>query len=208
LGDSALVEVDAYNNRKFKGVVTQIASSNTTAGQSTATSTSNDVTNYKVHIRLLRSSYSDLFDPVHPKSWPFRPGMNASADIQTRTKANVLSASINAVTTREKGTDNAVGGKDDKDQNDNNNNNNQNNDSKTKPASDLDEVVFVLQPDGKVKKTLVKTGIQDINNIEVLEGLKTGDEIVVAPYNVISKSLKDGMKVKVVPKDKLFEVKK
>ena len=210
LGDSALVEVDAYNDRKFKGIVTQIASSNTTAGQSsTATSTSNDVTNYKVHIRLLPESYKDLFDPAHPKNWPFRPGMNASADIQTRTKTNVLSAAINAVTTREKGTDNAVRTKDDKDENkDNNNNDNQTDDNKTKSSTDLDEVVFVLQPDGKVKKTIVKTGIQDINNIEISEGLKAGDEIVVAPYNVISKSLKDGIKVKVVPKDKLFEVKK
>jgi HlyD family secretion protein len=210
LGDSALVEVDAYNNRKFKGIVTQIASSNTTAGQaSSGTSTSNDVTNYKVHIRLLPSSYNDLFDPQHPKNWPFRPGMNASADIQTRTKTNVLAAAINAVTTREKGTDNTVGGNDDKNQNsDNNNNNNQSDDSKTKSSTDLDEVVFVLQPDGKVKKTVVKTGIQDINNIEIVEGLKAGQEIVVAPYNVISKTLKDGMKVQVVPKDKLFEVKK
>jgi len=207
LGDSALVEVDAYNNRKFKGIVTQIASSNTTAGQSSASGTSNDVTNYKVHIRLLPSSYSDLFDPAHPKNWPFRPGMNASADIQTRTKSNVLSAAINAVATREKGTDNVVGGKDDNDQN-KDNNNNQKDDSKTNSSTDLDEVVFVLQPDGKVKKKIVKTGIQDINNIEILDGLKPGDEIVVAPYNVISKSLKDGMKVKVVPKDKLFEVKK
>ncbi len=100
LGDSALVEVDAYNNRKFKGLVTQIASSNTTA--SSAAATSNDVTNYKVHIRLLRESYNDLFDRSRPRIFPFRPGMNASADIQTRTKANVLSTSINAVTTREK----------------------------------------------------------------------------------------------------------
>lgn len=209
LGDSALVEVDAYNNRKFKGVVTQIASSNTTASQSSSTTSSNDVTNYKVHIRLLRDSYKDLFDPAHPKSWPFRPGMNASADIQTRTKTNVLSAAINAVTTREKGTDNVVGGNDNKDQNkDNNNNNSQNDDSKAQSSTDLDEVVFILQPDGKVKKAVVKTGIQDINNIEITEGLKAGDEVVVAPYNVISKTLKDGTKVKVVPKDKLFEVKK
>ena len=55
---------------------------------------------------------------------------------------------------------------------------------------------------------MVKTGIQDISNIEVAQGLKVGDEIVVSPYNVISKTLKDGTKVKVVPKDKLFEVKK
>ncbi|HEX6426237.1 MAG TPA: efflux RND transporter periplasmic adaptor subunit [Niastella sp.] len=205
LGDSALVEVDAYNNRKFKGLVTQIASSNTTA--SSAASTSNDVTNYKVHIRLLRESYKDLFDPARPKSFPFRPGMNASADIQTRTKANVLSAAINAVSTREKGTDKVVGGDDkDKDKDKNKENNSQEENKTT--STDLDEVVFVMQPDGKVKKVVVKTGIQDINNIEVTEGLKVGDEIVVAPYNVISKTLKDGTKVKVVPKDKLFEVKK
>jgi len=203
LGDSALVEVDAYNNRKFKGIVTQIASSNTTASSSSASS--NDVTNYKVHIRLLRESYKDLFDPTHPKNFPFRPGMNASADIQTRTKANVLSAAINAVSTREKGTDKVVG--DDKDKDKNKDENSQDAD-KSKNAADLDEVVFILQPDGKVKKAVVKTGIQDINNIEITQGLKAGDEIVVAPYNVISKTLKDGTKVKVVPKDKLFEVKK
>lgn len=202
LGDSALVEVDAYNNRKFKGLVTQIASSNTTASAATS---SNDVTNYKVHIRLLRESYNDLFDPARPKNFPFRPGMNASADIQTRTKANVLSAAINAVSTREKGTDNVVGG-DDKDK-DKKKENDSKEEGKT-ASTDLDEVVFVMQKDGKVKKVVVKTGIQDINNIEVTEGLKAGDEIVVAPYNVISKTLKDGTKVKVVPKDKLFEVKK
>jgi HlyD family secretion protein len=204
LGDSALVEVDAYNNRKFKGLVTQIASSNTTA--SAAASSSNDVTNYKVHIRLLRESYSDLFDAARPRNFPFRPGMNASADIQTRTKANVLSASINAVTTREKGTDKVVGA-DDKDKEEKNKEKGSQEENKT-TSTDLDEVVFVLQKDGKVKKVVVKTGIQDINNIEVTEGLKVGDEIIVAPYNVISKTLKDGTKVKVVPKDKLFEVKK
>jgi HlyD family secretion protein len=203
MGDSALVEIDAYNNRKFKGLVTQIASSNTTAASSSATTSSNDVTNYKVHIRLLRESYKDLIDPERPRRFPFRPGMNASADIQTRTKANVLSAAINAVSTREKGTDNVAGENKDKDKKENNA------DDDTKPAStDLDEVVFVLKPDGTVKKVVVKTGIQDINYIEVTEGLKAGDEIVVAPYNVISKTLKEGTKVKVVPKDKLFEVKK
>jgi HlyD family secretion protein len=203
LGDSALVEIDAYNNRKFKGLVTQIASSNTTA--SAAASTSNDVTNYKVHIRLLRESYNDLFDQKRPRYFPFRPGMNASADIQTRTKANVLSTSINAVTTREKGTDNVVGN--DKDKEERNKEKGAQEDANG-TSTDLDEVVFVLQKDGKVKKVVVNTGIQDINNIEVTQGLKAGDEIIVAPYNVISKTLKDGTKVKVVPKDKLFEAKK
>jgi HlyD family secretion protein len=203
LGDSALVEIDAYNNRKFKGLVTQIASSNTTASQ--AASSSNDVTNYKVHIRLLRESYNDLFDPARPGRFPFRPGMNASADIQTRTKANVIAANINAVSTREKGTDKVVGN--DKDKEEKDKERGQQEESKS-TAGDLDEVVFVLQKDGTVKKVVVKTGIQDISNIEVTQGLKVGDEIVVSPYNVISKTLKDGTKVKVVPKDKLFEVKK
>jgi HlyD family secretion protein len=203
LGDSALVEIDAYNNRKFKGLVTQIASSNTTASTSSAATSSNDVTNYKVHIRLLRESYQDLFDPSRPRYFPFRPGMNASADIQTRTKTNVIAANINAVSTREKGTDKVIGEDKDKDKPKDNSQ-----DQAKTTSTDLDEVVFVLQKDGTVKKIVVKTGIQDINNIEVTEGLKAGDEIVVAPYNIISKTLKDGTKVKVVPKDKLFEVKK
>jgi HlyD family secretion protein len=203
MGDSALIEIDAYSNRKFKGIVTKIASSNTTAGSVAATATTNDVTNYKVHIRILPSSYKDLLDPSKPKKFPFRPGMNASADIQTTTKPNVIAASINAVTTREKGTDN-VANKDQEKKPDEG----IQQEAKTGIGSDLDEVVFVLQPGGTVKRVKVRTGIQDINYIEVLGGLKEGDEIITAPYNVISKTLKDGMKVKVVPADKLFEVKK
>jgi HlyD family secretion protein len=63
----------------------------------------------------------------------------------------------------------------------------------------------VLQKDETVKKVVVKTGIQDINYIQILSGLKPGEEVVIGPYNAISKKLKTGMKVKVVPKDKLFE---
>ncbi len=110
LGDTALIEVDAYNNRKFRGIVTQIASSVTTARGSTTTVSTNDVTNYKVHIRLSPDSYKDLIDPKHSRHFPFRPGMSASADIQTRTHKDVLSIPINAVATREKNTDNAVVG--------------------------------------------------------------------------------------------------
>jgi HlyD family secretion protein len=58
-----------------------------------------------------------------------------------------------------------------------------------------------------VKKAIVKSGIQDLNYIEILSGLKGEEEVVMGPYNAISKTLKDGMKVKVVPKDKLFEKK-
>jgi HlyD family secretion protein len=68
--------------------------------------------------------------------------------------------------------------------------------------------VFVLQKDNKVKQVKVKTGIQDLNNIEILEGLKEGDEVITGPYSTVSKTLKDGNLVTVVAKDKLFEDKK
>ena len=77
-------------------------------------------------------------------------------------------------------------------------------DVKAVNSDELEEVVFIRQQDGKVKKVIVTTGIQDITYIEILSGLKEGDEIVTGPYNAISKTLKDGAKVKVVPKDKLF----
>ena len=202
LGDSAMVEVDAYNNRKFKGVVTQIASSSATAAQ--PATTTNDVTNYKVYIRLSPESYKDLIDPSRPKAFPFRPGMTASADIYTKTKENILAVSINAVTTREKGTDNVANeNKDEKKPEEG-----LQESEKTGLSSDLDEVVFILQPDKTVRKVTVKTDIQDINYIEVVQGLQEGTEVITAPYNVISKMLKDGMKVQVVTKDKLFETKK
>lgn len=205
LGDSATIEVDAYNNRKFKGVVTQIASSNNGAASASASSNvSTDVTNYKVYIRIDPNSYKDLIDPTKKKSFPFRPGMSASADIQTKTHTNVLSIPINAVTTREKndstGNNKTPAAKPDNNQTavaDNNAGDN-----------DLDEVVFVMQPDGTVKKQIVKTGIQDINYIEVLDGLKEGDEVVTGPYDVVSKTLKSKDKVKVVPKSELFVGKK
>jgi HlyD family secretion protein len=202
LYDSALVEVEAYTGRKFKGVVSKIASSSTATGAQAA-ATTNDVTNYKVHIRLLRSSYADLIDPSKPRKFPFRPGMNASADIQTNTKENVLSAAINAVTTREPGTDKVVTAKKDEKQEAG-----VQEQTKNTLSAPVDEVVFVVQPDGTVKRVKVKTGVQDINHIEITEGLKGGEQVVVAPYNVVSKTLKDGMKVKVVPQDQLFEVKK
>jgi HlyD family secretion protein len=210
LGDSALIEVDAYNNRKFRGIVTQIASSVSTASGSTTTVSTNDVTNYKVHIRLSPDSYKDLIDPKHPKSFPFRPGMSASADIQTRTHPNVLSVPINAVATREKNTDNAVLGNTDATDNSGNNGNSDNNDNskndnKSASTGDLDEVVFVLQKGDTVKKVKVRTDIQDINYIEITDGLKEGDQVITGPYSVVSKTLKGGALVKVVPKDKLFE---
>ena len=203
LGDSAIIEVDAYTNRKFKGIVTQIASSSVNAGAAAQVSGTTDVTNYKVYIRLLPESYKDLLN-AGSKTFPFRPGMTASADIQTKRKPNVLAVEINAVTTREKGSDKVVTSSADE----NKEQGIDNEDSGNALSADLDEVVFVLKPDGTVKKVPVKTDIQDINHIEITSGIQAGDEVVVAPYNVISKTLKDGMKVMKTDKDKLFEVKK
>jgi len=201
LGDSALLEVDAYSTRKFKGIVTQIASSVTTASGATTTVSTNDVTNYKVHIRLSPDSYKDLIDPRRPKSFPFRPGMSASADIQTRTHVSVLSVPINTVSTREKGTDKSTQAEekkaDDKGPTDSK--------AVAPSMSDLDVVAFVLQPGDTVKKVKVRTDIQDINYIEIVDGLKEGDQVITGPYSIVNKTLKSGMKVKVVPKEKLFE---
>jgi len=201
IGDSVDIEVDAYNNRKFKGAVTQIASS---TKNSLTSQVSNDVTNYEVRIRLNPESYKDLIDPLKPKKFPFRPGMNASAEIRTKRIIDVLSVPITSVNARVKGSDKTAEDKkkDDKkakggDEADQQNEN--------VIADELEEVVFVMQPDGKVKKAVVKSGIQDINYIEIISGLNAGDEVVTGPYNAISKTLKDGTKVKVVPKDKLFE---
>ena len=208
LGDSANIEVDAYNNRKFRGIVTQIASSVASASSTTSSISANDVTNYKVHIRLSPDSYKDLYDPKKPKSFPFRPGMTASADIQTNTHFNVIAVPINSVTTRDKNADSLkkAGNTSNSKENDNKDNNDDN--SPKVSSGDLDEVVFLLQADATVKKAKVKTGLQDINYIEITDGLKEGSDVITGPYSTVSKILKDGTKVQVVSKDKLFEAKK
>jgi len=196
LGDSALIDIDAYSGRKFKGIVREIASSNNgAASASNLASTSNDVTQYKVYIRLLPESYTDL---LGKGTFPFRPGMSANVDIQTRRQANVLSVPINAVTTREKNDSTKIDTKKDE------------SNITTTSASDIDDldvIVFVKDSANKVKKYLVKTGIQDINYIEITSGLKVGQEVITGPYDVVSKTLKQGALVKVVDKKELFEKK-
>lgn len=195
IGDSAIIDIDAYSDRKFKGIVTQIASSNNGAAtQSSLTSTSSDVTQYKVYIRLLPESYMDL---IGNGSFPFKPGMSASADIQTKTQKNVLSVPINSVTTREKNDSVKVDKKKDDAV--------ISNQSSTTNTDDLEIVVFVKDALNKVEKVKVKTGIQDINYIEITGGLKEGDEVITGPYDVVSKTLKKNDEVKVVDKKDLFE---
>ena len=196
LGDTALVEVDAYNNRKFKGVVYKIANPVTAIS---GVSSSAEVANYKVHIRLLPEEYADLAKDNN--IFPFRPGMTASADIQTKSKRNVVTVPLNAVTTRDaKGegkstevTKSSANASTEK--------------APTTVDEDVSEVVFVLQKDNKVKLIKVKTDIQDLNFIEV-SGVKVGDKIITGPYSIVSKTLKEGSLVTVVTKEKLFEEKK
>ncbi len=195
IGDTALVEVDAYNNRKFKGIVYKIANPVSTATSALASST--EVANYKVHIRLFTDSYQDLIK--ENTKFPFRPGMTASADIQTKSKVNVISVPLNAVTTRDKegqGKDTKVSS-----------NTASNSEAPAKVEEELSEVIFVLQKDNKVKMVKVKTDIQDLNYIQV-EGVKVGDVVITGPYSTVSRSLKDGQLVKAVTKEKLFEEKK
>lgn len=94
IGDTADIEVDAYLNRKFKGLVTHIASSAVVEDQLT----SEQVTNFTVKIKILHGSYKDL---LHQDQHPFKPGMSASVDIQTDKRRGTLSVPIQAVTIRE-----------------------------------------------------------------------------------------------------------
>ena len=178
--DSVDIEVDAYLNRKFKGIVTEIANS----ANSSITASIDQVTNFKVKIRLLQDSYQDLIDLGNP--YPFRPGMSATVDIHTKRVTDVLSVPMQSVTTRLDIKNDSI-----KSLNDNK----------------LVEVVFVYS-DGKVKQRKVKTGIQDANYIQIIEGLEKGEEVISAPYNLISKLLTDGMLVKKTTAEELFKPKK
>lgn len=202
LNDTALVEVDAYLGRKFKGLVTEIANSANVAGGST-----DQVTNFSVKILLLESSYKDLIDSIAGKKYPFRPGMSATVDIQTETRKNVISVPIQAVTTRSLKNNTKDESKvADTAKPDGENEAVTTQDAKS-PEDKKVEVVFMYK-DGKVFKQPVKTGIQDSENIEITEGLKAGDEIVVAPFNAINKLLNDSSLVKKVDEKELFKVKK
>ena len=165
--DTASIEVDAYPNRKFTGVVTQIANSAKNIGSSVE-----QVTNFEVKILILPESYSDLI--VNGKN-PFRPGMSATASIQTDKKYNILTVPLQAITTR---TD--LKGDTTK---------------KSKLADEMLEQVFVIKADNTLEVREITTGIQDISNIEVVNGLKEGDKVVTGPYSAISKTLKAGTKV-------------
>ena len=172
IGDSTIVEVDAYLKKEFKGIVTEIA--NSAAG----TLAADQVTNFKVKVRILEESYKDLTEGKPETYSPFRPGMTATVDIITQKRKDVISVPISAIVIK---SDTSSTKK-----------------TFNKTINDSDSVneekfecVFINE-NGKAKLKVVKTGIQDDTNIEIISGLNEGDEIITGPYNMVSKSLSPG----------------
>lgn len=172
VGDSTIVEVDAYLKKEFKGLVTEIANS------AEAALSANQVTNFKVKVRILKESYKDLLVDRAATYSPFRPGMTATVDIITKKRVNVVTAPISAIVIK---TDTS---------------NTNKKAPKRKGNIELEkfECVFVKSGD-KAKLRVVTTGIQDDSSIEIITGLEDGDEIITGPYTLVTKSLKPGDKI-------------
>ncbi|HVN67194.1 MAG TPA: efflux RND transporter periplasmic adaptor subunit, partial [Candidatus Sulfotelmatobacter sp.] len=181
-GQEAEVEVDAYLGRKFKGVVTEIASSASNVTSGTTTLNTDQVTNFVVKIRIDPASYADLVQDG--RRYPFRPGMSASVSIFTHTADNALTVPLISVTAREDEKNKKV-------------------DEKTgevrKSNDAIKTIVFVPTGD-TVAVREVKTGIQDNDYIEITAGLKEGETVVTGPYSAISRKLKSGTRIKITEK--------
>ena len=175
LGDTADIEVDAYLDKKFKGIVTEMASSAANTGTTQAL-TSDQVTNFIVKIRIFPESYAQLAN----QSMPFRPGMSATVDINTNTVRDAIAIPIQAVTTREKDADKKETGDDST--------------KKTIAESqdEIEEVIFVYEAD-TARMIKVETGIQDNEYIQVLSGIAAGQEVITGPYSTVSRKLKNGL---------------
>ncbi|MDG5490689.1 efflux RND transporter periplasmic adaptor subunit [Psychroserpens sp. SPM9] len=176
IGDSTIVEVDAYLKKEFKGIVTEIA--NSAAGALTA----DQVTNFKVKVRILEESYADIMEGKPENFSPFRPGMTATVDIITDKRDKSVAVPISSIviktdTSSAKKDYTKVGAEEIKPENE-----------------EKFECVFV-NANGVAKLRVVTTGIQDDTNIEIISGLSEGDEIITGPYNVVSKTLKSGDKI-------------
>ncbi|MBP6556857.1 MAG: efflux RND transporter periplasmic adaptor subunit [Flavobacterium sp.] len=178
IGDSTNIQVDAYLKKEFKGIVTSISNS------ASSTITADQVTNFKVKVRILKESYQDLLNGKPTNFSPFRPGMTATVDIITTRKEKVIGVPISSVVIK---TDTTANAKTDFKM--------EGDDKKIVAKSDKKfECVFV-KDGNKAKLKVIKTGIQDDTNIEVVSGLKKGDVVIVGPYTTVTKDLKPGDKV-------------
>lgn len=186
IGDDAEIEVDAYLKRKFKGVVTSISNSANTA------LTADQVTNFKVKVRILKESYADMTEGKPANYSPFRPGMTATVDIITERKQNILAVPISAVVVKADTTAtkrDVVKELEEKEK-----------EQKEGITTKKFECVYVKAGDKAVLRP-VTTGIQDDTNIEIVKGLKKGDEVITGPYTMVTKDLNPNDKVKVKPKE-------
>ena len=190
VGDSSIIEVDAFADTKFKGIVTEIASSSKDVG--TATSTVDQVTNFNVKVRILAESYSNIKGGAKDLPSPFRPGMSATVDIESESLKG-LAIPIQSVFTEDKSKVEKPA------------DNDQNVDKQKSKLSDktIKQYVYVFN-NGTVKRTEVTTGIQNDQYIIIKSGLKANQEVVTGPYSAIQNRLKDGMKVEKTTKDQLF----
>lgn len=182
LGQIADIEIDAYLDRKFKGKVVEVAHTANNLVSSAAGSvnlTTDQVTNFVVTIDIDPESYADLVKPGKP--YPFRPGMSTSVEIYTNAVENVVSVPIQAVGTRDREELDKQKSADKKASN-----------SDKTSEDELVEVVFVMVPGDSVDMREVKTGIQDNDYIQILSGVKDGEQVVTSPYSAISKILKQG----------------
>ncbi|RXR34026.1 efflux RND transporter periplasmic adaptor subunit [Flavobacterium piscinae] len=178
VGDSTNIEVDAYLKKEFKGVVTSISNSASNAV------TADQVTNFKVKVRILKESYLDLIEGKPENYSPFRPGMTATVDIITKRKEKVIAVPISAVvmksdTLSSSKVDVKPEGESDKEE------------VLVQKADKKLECVFVKVGD-KAKIRIIKTGIQDDSNIEVVQGLKKGEVVIIGPYTTVTKDLNSG----------------
>jgi len=195
LGDTSIIEVDAYLNRDFTGVVTEIATSADIIGTSV-----DQVTNFNVKIRILSDSYKDMIPDDNHDYSPFRPGMSATVEIQTETAHNILTIPIQAVTTRSDTSSNNKS----KDSNADEDIDNIDSENEVEQKDEeIIEYVFIYD-DGKAKIKKVEIGIQNSTYIEITEGLSEDEEVITGPYRAVSKRLKNNDAVKKVKRKNLF----
>lgn len=191
-GDSVVIDVDSYSaqEKQFRGLVTNIA--NTAKEKISADA----ITEFEVRILILRSSYEDLVRKGI--RYPFRPGMTASVEILTSRKNGVLAVPISAVTTRNPDEENA----DEEGEQPAESSNRAEPKTSGVTKKKTDKVVVFVKEGEVVKMVEVKTGVSDYDNIEILSGVKEGQEVVTGPYFTISKRLKDADRVRLKEKDK------
>jgi HlyD family secretion protein len=192
VGQHARLEVDAFKDRKFVGVVTEIANSSKGTGlpgmSGGGGSSQPEATKFEVRIRIKEKEF-------------FRPGMSVTAEIETRSVTNVLSVPIQSVTTRlpKDKADAAKAAKKEK------NKEKEEDAIETAASKSLAkrkedenkplEVVFVVTGE-TVKMAPVKRGISDDEHVEIIQGLQEGQEIVSGGYKAINRDLEDGKKFK------------